>query len=158
MDDHYYNTTTIGLFYTSTLTTETLLHVSECLICNDFFHHHGLDTPYHLELHLRCIVSALRLLKVHGIARGSGTMAFDLFDRLYNRMSKWRDYHKAEPVRDQGGRNYERTNYNNEFLLVYATDLISSLPSDRTLTDHISRRVVAGLSAISQGASLIFGC
>jgi len=39
-------------------------------------------------------------------------------------------------------------NYNNEFLIVYATDLISSIPSDRTILDNLTDRVMAAGSSV----------
>jgi len=61
------------------------------------------------------------------------------------------NYYNNEVVKDAAGRkNYELKNYNNEFLLVYATDLISSVSSDKTLTSHIVTRAISGIRGLSQ--------
>jgi hypothetical protein len=77
---------------------------------------------------------------------GSGALQFDFFEELYDRMPKWNEYHngqveKASRIGTQV--KIKNKNYNNEFLIVYAQDLISSIPSDRTLAANITSRVMA---------------
>ena len=114
---------------------------------NDFFKYSSSSTHFDLELHLRCIVAALRLLSVHGIQPGSGTLTFEFFNNLYNRMSWWENYHLAQ-VRGLKGKSEQIKNYNNEFLIVYAKDLISSMPSDRTLATNVATRMIAAAAML----------
>jgi len=69
-----------------------------------------------LELHLRTIVDALRLLSAHGTEAGKGTtLTFAYFDELYNRMARWQTYHLGQVERAKGVEETTK-NYNNEFL------------------------------------------
>jgi hypothetical protein len=116
---------------------------------NDFFNHHTPSTQFDLELHLRCIVAGLRLLSVHGIQPGSGTLTFDFFNNLYNRMSWWENYHLGQ-VTGLKEKSEQIKNYNNEFLVVYARELISSMPSDRTLATNVATRMIAAAAMLGQ--------
>lgn len=100
-----------------------------------------------LELHLRCVVASLRLLSVHGIEPGSGTLTFAYFDELYNSMSSWQSFHQGQ-VEHAKGTEGTIKNYNNEFLIIYARDLISSVPSDRTVAQNLAKRVIAAVAAL----------
>ena len=147
MDSQHSNILNVGLHHPSTLTTPLLLRLIGALILGDFFSHHSPRTYYELELHLRCIVASLRLLWAHGIQPGSGTIRFDCFDTLYNRMSWWQSYYEAEA---QGAKAPEdkAKNYNNEFLIVYIRDLIASLPSDQTVTANATTRLFAAAATL----------
>lgn len=136
-----------GLYHRATLSTPILIKIIHELICHDFFYHHGSHTHLDLELHLRCIVASLRLLSAHEIQDGMGTLAFSYFDELYNRMSVWQSYHRGQVEAVQGPKEATE-NYNNEFLIVYARDLISSVPSDRTVTTNVATRMIAAASAL----------
>ena len=114
---------------------------------DDFFNYNTSRSHFDLELHLRCIVAALRLLSTHGIQPGSGSLSFDLFNQLYNRMSWWEEYQRRQSAALKKNPN-ETKNYNNEFLIVYARDLISSMPSDRTMATNVATRMVAGLAML----------
>jgi hypothetical protein len=111
------------------------------------FDYHTQSMLFDLEIHLRCIVAALRLLSVHGIRPGTGTLTFQYFNELYNHMSKWYSFAMSE--------NYKRTgpgkhkNYNNEFLVVYARDLISSITTDRTITAELGNRMIAAAKTLA---------
>jgi hypothetical protein len=110
-----------------------------------------------LELHLRCVVASLRLLSLHGIEPGSGTLTFAYFDELYNRMARWQSFHQklVENTRDPEGAT---KNYNNEFLIAYARDLISSVPSDRTVAQNLAKRLMAAAAALGHAViSAFFG-
>src|SRR5204863_2638659 len=96
----------------------------------DFFNHYNPSTHFDLELHLRCVIAALRLLSLHGIQSGTGMLTFESFNDLYNRMSWWENYH-VQQVQALKGKPEQTKNYNNEFLILYSRDMISSMPSDR---------------------------
>jgi len=115
------------------------------LVCNDFFEHHTARTHFDLELHFRCIIAGLRLLPMHGIQAGSGTLAYNYFDQLYNRMTWWQNFYNGQTVGVQG-EQLKTKNYNNEFLIVYARDLIASSPADRTVASNVATRLIAGAS------------
>ena len=123
------------------------------------FCHHSESMSLDLELHLRCIVAALRLLSVHGIKSGTGTLTFDYFNELYNRMQWWYNFSVAQHQNIARSGEKEK-NYNNEFLIVYARDLISSIPSDRTITADVASRMIAaaqtlGYTVVSKGIWLM---
>src|SRR5205814_5471884 len=129
-----------GLYHRATLSTPVLIRISHDLISHDFFYYHTSHTHLDLELHLRCIIASLRLLSAHGIQDGMGTLAFSYFDESYNRMSIWQSYHRGQVERLKGV-DESTKNYNNEFLVVYARDLISSVPSDRTVATNVATRM-----------------
>ena len=56
-------------------------------------------------------------------------------------------YHLAQV---EGAKGVEETtkNYNNEFLIIYIRDLISSVPSDRTAVSNIVTRMIAAMSLL----------
>lgn len=135
------------------MSTNTLLRIIQDLICENFLEYHGTNSNYELELHLQCIVSGLRLLSRHGIYPGSGNVTFELFDKLYNRLSHWNIYLDREA--EIKASDLER-NYNAEFLLVFAKDLITSLPNDRTLTRNVLKRVLAACTTINHLVSSPF--
>ena len=135
---------TFGLYHPEVVPTNTLLRIVHDLICENFLEYYGVNSDFELELHLQCIVSGLRLLSRHGIYPGLGNVTFELFDKLYNRLSQWNTY-----LSRQAGINGHKRNYNAEFLLVFAKDLIISLPSDRTLTRNVLKRVLAACATIS---------
>lgn len=146
-ESQHQNIALYGLYHRSTLSTPILTRLIRELICNDFFNHHNPRSHLDLELHLRCIVASLRLLSAHGIQAGSGTLTYSFFDELYNRMSRWQSYHIAQV---EGARGVEEStkNYNNEFLIVYARDVISSIPSDRTAATNIATRMMAAVTLL----------
>jgi hypothetical protein len=99
-----------------------------------------------LELHLRCVVSALRLLRTLGSSARAHYLTFGFLERLYVSLSKWAEYHchhSWHPFRIKSKHFVE--NSNNEFLLVYAKDLVAALSCDRDLTIHAVTKVAAGL-------------
>jgi hypothetical protein len=142
-----------GLYHRSTLSTPILIRIIRDLICHDFFLHHSSRTHLDLELHLRCVVAGLRLLSAHGIQDGAGALTFASFDELYNQMSTWQSYHRGQ-VERATGKEEATKNYNNEFLIVYARDLISSVPSDRTVATNVATRMIAAASAL--GHAVLF--
>ena len=76
-------------------------------------------------------------------------MTFKYFDELYNRMSYWQNFHVGQ-IERMGRTEESLKNYNNEFLIVYARDLISSIPSDRTVATNFAKRMVAAVSMLGQ--------
>lgn len=92
------------------------------------------------------MVAGLRLLSAH-----NGTLSFAMYDELYNKMSWWQSFHQTQVEYDN--RQCEQgkvKNYNTEFLIVYARDLISSIPSDQTIASNIATRMVAAATFLSQ--------
>ena len=142
-----------GLYHRATLSTPILIRIIHDLICHDFFYHHSSQTHLDLELHLRCIIASLRLLSAHGIQEGMGTLSFSYFDELYNRMSVLQSYHRGQVERLKGIDEAIK-NYNNEFLIVYARDLISSVPSDRTVATNVTTRMIAAASALGHAVTV----
>lgn len=138
---------TFGLHHVSTISTPILTRITRDLVVHDFFDHHSPRTHFDLELHLRCIVAALRLLSSHGICPGSGKLRFEYFNELYNRMSRWQNYHVGQGAE-------EIKNYNNEFLIIYARDLITSMPSDRTLAANVANRMIAAATMLGHAVSV----
>jgi len=62
-------------------------------------------------------------------------------------MSIWQAFHLGQ-VERAAQREEATKNYNNEFLIVYARDLISSVPSDRTMASNVATRMIAAASAL----------
>ena len=137
---------TFGLNHESTLSTDILIRIIETLICKDFFSYSSPDTHSHLELHLRCVVASLRLLSAHGIRSGSGALRYPIFESLYKSIPKWQEYNKGQ-LQNIDRVEEKLLNHNNEFLIIYAKNLISSTPSDRTTAANITTRVVAVVAA-----------
>lgn len=91
-------------------------------------------------------------MSAHGIETGRGTLTFVYFDELYNRMARWQTYHLGQVERAKGVEGTTK-NYNNEFLIVYARDLISSVPSDQTVATNVAQRMIAAVSALGHAVS-----
>ena len=142
------------MHHRSTLSTPILTRIIHDLICHGFFDHHSPRTHLDLELHLRTIVAALRLLSAHGIEAGKGTLTFAYFDELYNRMARWQTYHLRQVERAKGAEETSK-NYNNEFLIAYVRDLISSVPSDRTVATNVAQRMIAAVSVLGHAVFLL---
>lgn len=140
-DSQDYYITKFGLGHPETLSTPILVRFIRELSINDF-DYHVKDMLLDLELHLRCIVSALRLLFSHGIRPGTGTLTFQYFNDLYNRMSWWYNFAISENCRMTESEGKQK-NYNNEFLVAYARDLISSIRTDRTFTAEVGSRMIS---------------
>ena len=120
----------------------------------DFFSRYGPSTHLDLELHLRCVVAALRLLSVHTLQSGIGMLAFESFNDLYTRISWWENYHLGQ-VQALKGKSEQAKNYNNEFLIVYARDLISSMSSDRTLAATVVTRMISAAAMFGDAVYLL---
>lgn len=58
-------------------------------------------------------------------------------------MTRWKDYHNGQAT--------DMANYNNEFLIVFAQDLIATFPNDRTMAANIASRAVATAEALAYG-------
>lgn len=152
-EEQAYKVETVGLNHRSTLSTSVLIPIIQALIGNDFFNYSTPDTHFDLELHLRCVVASLRLLAVHGIQAGSGALKFTVFEQLYKRMPAWQAYSNVQL--QQADRVEEKLkNYNNEFLIMFAQDFISSMPSDRSVTANITTRVVAAAAGLGHAVYL----
>lgn len=140
LDDHNYKALTYGLHYQSTLSISTVVRVLDTLLSTDYFDEHFYAGDHALEMHLRCIIAALQTLTIYGNHNCAPFLTFDFLERVYHSMAKWAQYNiapsRVEPV----------LNFDNEFLLVYARDLISSLSSDRDLMVQAVTKIAGGLS------------
>lgn len=142
---------TYGIDHPKTISTHILLRIIQDLICENFFEHYTANTELDLELHLQCIVASLRLLSLHLTCPGSGTLSFDVSDKLYNRLAHWKIIHATQPESVHGADHY---NVNTEFLLVYAKDLIITFASDRSITRNILTRILAAGQALGHAVRL----
>ena len=146
LEEHYYKFVTQGLHYRSVLSTSTLIRVLDVLINAGSFDPNAQYVSFELELHLRCLVAALRVLAAYGSFNCSGYLTFDLLGRLYSSLAKW-----AQFLVPRGQSLYQTIyagsvkNYNNEFLIVHARDLIASVSSDRDLMVQTVTNISAGL-------------
>jgi hypothetical protein len=121
-----------------------LVQIIQDLICEDFFQYHTGTTDLDLGLHVQCIVSSLRLLSLHITCPGSGMLSYNLFDKIYNRLACWKSYYDTQSE----GVAEDYRNINTLFLLVYATDLITSMSHDRTKSKNLRTRIYAAGAAI----------
>jgi hypothetical protein len=129
------------------LSTTTLIRALEVLVTADCLDEHDPSNDFTLELHLRCVVAALRVLKLHGSYNCARAIKFDLLEKLYNSLSQWAQHHCRQAWKGYGTKlKYSLENYNNEFLIVYARDLISAISTDRDLTIEAVTRVAAGIT------------
>jgi hypothetical protein len=138
-EEQQYIVATFGLRHDETLSTFLLVEIVRVLVCTEWFIHTNPETHADLELHLRCIVAGLRLVSAHGVQPGSGNIKFAEFENLYKAIGKWQVSHKNQSEATR----YKDQNYNNEFLIVYAQDLITSIPNDRSATANITTRLFA---------------
>lgn len=113
------------------------------LISTDYFDENQHSGALSLELHLRCVVAALRVLTIFGSYNCAPFLTFDLLENIFTSLSNWALYTCVHP-----GRTLQNQvdNLNNEFLIVHATDLVSSITSDRDLTTQAVSKVAAGVS------------
>lgn len=72
-----------GLQHANTISNPLLLRLIRDLVCHgpDFFEANVLRTQFDLELHLRCIIASLRLLRVSENGRGLWAPSFHSFRR-----------------------------------------------------------------------------
>jgi hypothetical protein len=70
-------------------------------------------------------------------------------------MAWWQNYHRGQVERAKGV-DKTAVNYNNEFLIVYARDLISSMPSDRTVASNVATRMIAAVSVLGHAVTFPF--
>jgi hypothetical protein len=96
-------------------------------------------------------VATLQILKVRGANSCSKFLTFEFLDKIYDSMSKWWEYHHRQSLETHRiGLKHSLENYNNEFLIVYATDLISAVSADRDLTTHAVTHVAAGVALMGR--------
>ena len=116
------------------------------LISTGSFDPNSQYVTFELELHLRCLVAALSVLTAYGTYNCSGYLTFDLLSRLYSSLAKWAQFQVPH-----GQSLYQsiyaggEKNYNNEFLIVHARDLVASISSDRDLLVQTVTKNAAGL-------------
>jgi len=147
---------THGLHYRSVLSTSTLIRVLDVLIITGTFDPNSQYVTFELELHLRCLVAALRILTVYGSFNCSGYLTFGLLSRLHNSLATWTQF-----LVPHGQSLYHSIytgmakNYNNEFLIVHARDLVASVSSDQDLMSQTVAKIATGLH-IPHVISIIF--
>ena len=101
---------------------------------------------FELELHLRCVTAALRILTVYGSFNCSGFLTFGLLSRLHNSLAIWTQFLVPHGLSlYQSIYAGKAKNYNNEFLIVYARDLVASVSSDQDLMSQTVSKIAAGL-------------
>jgi hypothetical protein len=145
---------THGPHYRSSLSSSTLFRIVDVLICTEFFDNQTQDNDMALELHLRCIIAALRIIKINGFY--SSNLTFDFLDKVHNSMSKWVKYEHWSQSQDACRSNSKPlANCNNEFLTIYAIDLISAVSTDRDLTTQAVTRVAAGVALMARLVQVI---
>jgi len=137
---------THGLQYHAVLSISTIVRVLEVLTAVDPFDEHDQSNDFALELHLRCVVSALRIIHSQGTIACARHLTFDLIERIYVSLAKWGEYHCHQAWQPQRlkSRHFVE-NYNNEFLTVYAKDLVAAVSCDRDLTVHAVTHIAAGI-------------
>lgn len=99
------------------------------------------------------MVAALRLLSVHGIEAGAGSLKFSVLDQLYKTIPAWQAYSKGQ-LQKADSDEERLKNYNNDFLIIFVKHLIASMPSDRTITANIATRVVAAAACLGHAVFL----
>ena len=140
---------THGAHYRSLLSTSTLIRIIDTLLNTDCFDEHDQAYQFALELHLRCVVAALRSLTLYGSYSRSRYLTFDLLENLYNSLSKWAQYHSIQSQKGLRPRPSDfLENYNNEFLIVYARDLLCSVSWDRDLMIQSVSRISEGIKGV----------
>lgn len=133
------------------LSTNLVIRIIEDLICEDFFKIHTRSSDLDLGLHIQCMVAALRLLSFHIMYPGFGVVDHLLFNTIYNRLEYWKSCQlnnaQVESPED------EFKNINTDFLLIYAKDLITSWPTDKTVWQNLGTRIVHAGSAVGYAVS-----
>jgi len=127
------------------LSTTALLEISRALLCTKWFNFSTRESNVDLEIHLRCVAASLRLLSARGISRGLGNLRYEIFNEMYDAMPGWKKCHDGQVSK----------NHNNEFLIVFAQDLIASFPNDRTIAANIAGRAIASAEVLGHAVRAI---
>lgn len=133
------------------MSVSTVIRTLDVLVGADLFDEHDQSDDFALELHLRCVVAALRVLTLYGAFNCRGYLTFDLLDKIYSTLAKWATCHSLQSgsgFRSFPPRSFE--NCNNEFQLVFARDWIASVSSDRDLASHAVAHLAAAVSSARQ--------
>ena len=64
---------------------------------------------------------------------------------MYDAMPGWKRYHDGQVSK----------NHNNEFLIIFAQDLIASFPNDRTIAANIAGRAIASAEVLGHAVRAI---
>jgi len=64
-------------------------------------------------------------------------------------MALWAQCHCRQAWKVRSKQKYSLENYNNEFLIIYARDLLAALSTDRDLTGHSVAKLAAGIPRTS---------
>jgi len=116
-------------------------HIARELICRRSLSGDSLS-DFELELLLRCIVAALRVLASHASQESVST---GYCEELYHEMSGWhRLVSQSTTTRSDDGMK----NYNNDFLVLYAKDLIASISANRNTAAQACARMIAAASSL----------
>lgn len=138
------------------LTTETLIWAIRDLVLNgdSFFKHHDQTTDIFLGHHLHCVIEGLRLLFAR-LRRDGGSLSFNDLDQLYNKISWWQSFHERQATDSRRDEQRKLINDKNEFLIVHARNLISSIKSDQTVISNLKTRGVALARGVAYAVGLI---
>jgi hypothetical protein len=130
-----------GVHHRDSVSSPVLKHVTRELICCHSLTATSFLNSSELELHLRCIVASLRLLISHA---GQDVVSRSLCEELYHGMSEWQQQ-LSETIKRT--RDVLR-NYNNDFLVLYAKDLIASMSSSKSVGAQVSAKMIAAMSSL----------
>jgi hypothetical protein len=134
------------LHYHSILSAKTVVRTIDILVDSQHFEDYDQSRNFALEFHLRCIVASLRILTIYGGYYCSDLLTFDLLEKWYNSLSSWAQYSCVHHGRNVSLSENLVENFNNEFLIVYVRDIISSLSSDRDLITQAVARLAVGIT------------
>jgi hypothetical protein len=69
-------------------------------------------------------------------------------------MPKWQEYHNGQVLNAKRIEDKVK-NYNNEFAIVYAQDLLTSMPNDRSIAANLTTRAIATAAALGHAVLLL---
>jgi hypothetical protein len=144
-----------GLNHPATLPTSSLIKMVHDLVCHGefFFTHHHARTHPGLELHLRCIIAALRLLLLHKL--DETTLSTEFINELHDGLSWWKSFHLEQIGFDLKRSAEEKANnYTVGFLIYHIEDLISSTAAARSLLSNLADRIATVSAAVDNSVRL----
>ncbi|GBC04058.1 hypothetical protein RclHR1_00550003 [Rhizophagus clarus] len=125
------------------------------------FNHHSMEIVVRLELHLRTLAAVLERICFSKIVLGK-----ELRDKVYNSLAKFAEFHRKttevtsrghennfrldqfNPSQDKNDENdFQKRNYNIDFLLIHLRDTLHSLRDDETWFRELFRRIKECLKA-----------
>jgi hypothetical protein len=129
------------------LSLSTAVRIVDVLVNVDFFDEDDLSNHFAIELHLRCVISALRVLTTFGSYNIASYLTYEIVERLYNTLAMWSQMvglHEQKAVRSNVRAHLET--YDAEYLLVYTRDLAASISTDRDLMVQAVVKLAGGVS------------